>query len=261
MATESPMRMVGTTGAKKWHSSKDTSTFGSAPKDMAAEELGLLTEGEIPHKDQTEMIPSRSGSAPPSMEGSFAAIGNLLAQQNISIDSSLENLQIAIENSESEEQLLSDPAYIAYYCANVNLNPRLPPPLISRENQRLVRHIGAYGNNRKFTSADGSGNKLQLSRGMLSTHKEEPENNRSPGHASDSRAESSIPVKNTSSLAGRHKSLVDLIQVRHWKTNTNSDALMFASKLTHKSSSSLANFWTPEVIKIMHQVALEVLRY
>ncbi|KAJ0075459.1 hypothetical protein Patl1_35219 [Pistacia atlantica] len=47
---------------------------------MAAEELGLLLKGNRFHGDQTDMIPNRSGSAPPSMEGSFAAIGNLLGR-------------------------------------------------------------------------------------------------------------------------------------------------------------------------------------
>ena len=96
------------------------------------------------------MVPNRSGSAPPSMEGSFAAIRNLMTPQN-NLNSSLASLSSAIENSESEEQLRSDPAYFAYYCSNVNLNPRLPPPLISRENQRLVRHVGGFGNNWRLT--------------------------------------------------------------------------------------------------------------
>ncbi|RVW85996.1 Pumilio-like 5 [Vitis vinifera] len=126
------------------------------------------------------MVPNRSGSAPPSMEGSFAAIRNLMTPQN-NLNSSLASLSSAIENSESEEQLRSDPAYFAYYCSNVNLNPRLPPPLISRENQRL----------------------------------EESEDDRSPCQTSDDWPETSsavMPGQKTASSAGRHKSLVDLIQ-------------------------------------------------
>uniref|UniRef100_F6I6Q4 Uncharacterized protein n=1 Tax=Vitis vinifera TaxID=29760 RepID=F6I6Q4_VITVI len=126
------------------------------------------------------MVPNRNGSAPPSMEGSFAAIRNLMTPQN-NLNSSLASLSSAIENSESEEQLRSDPAYFAYYCSNVNLNPRLPPPLISRENQRL----------------------------------EESEDDRSPCQTSDDWPETSsavMPGQKTASSAGRHKSLVDLIQ-------------------------------------------------
>lgn len=209
------MRMVESSGATKWPSSMDAATFVSPLKNMAAEELGLLLNGHRLHGDQSDMVPNRSGSAPPSMEGSFAAIGNLMTQRN-NLDSSLASLSSAIENSESEEQLRSDPAYFAYYCSNVNLNPRLPPPLISRENQRLVRHIGGFGNNWRLTSFDDSGNgSLHLSRGSLSTHKEESEDDRSPRQTSDDWPESSsavMPGQKTASSAGRHKSLVDLIQ-------------------------------------------------
>ncbi|XP_065864236.1 pumilio homolog 5 isoform X2 [Euphorbia lathyris] len=208
MTTESPMRMVESRGARKWLSSKDTSVFGSPLNSMAAEKLGQLMQGHIFNGDQENVVPCRSGSAPPSMEGSFAAIGNLLAQQNFSL--SLETLSSAFENCESEEQLRSDPTYFAYYCTNINLNPRLPPPLMSQENRRLVRHIGGLGSNWKPGSIDDNGNKtLQLS--MLSTHKEEPEDDRSLIEDSEN---TSAPIyeQNVTTLAGRHKSLVDLIQ-------------------------------------------------
>ncbi|CAI0410055.1 unnamed protein product [Linum tenue] len=216
MATESPVRMVEGCGARKWSSSKDAAIYGSPLKSLAAEELGLLLKGHRIHGDQTESVPSRSGSAPPSMEGSFAAIGNLLAQQNLSMTSSLESLHNAIENCESEEQLRSDPAYFAYYCSNVNLNPRLPPPLLSRENRRLVRHIGGLGSNWRGASVDDSGDvSLHLSGGSLSTHKEEPEDERSPREASENSLDNGtllVSEHSASFAAGRHKSLVDLIQ-------------------------------------------------
>lgn len=208
MATESPMRMVESGGARKWSSSKDSAVLGSPLRSMAAEELGLLLKRQGFHGDETDTIPSRSGSAPPSMEGSFAAIGNLLAQHNSGMSSSLESLGSVIENCESEEQLRSDPAYFAYYCSNVNLNPRLPPPLLSRENRRLVHHIGGFGNNWRPESGNGS---LQLPKSSLSTHKEEPNEDRSPRGASENSGVY-ISGQNTTSLAGRHKSLVDLIQ-------------------------------------------------
>lgn len=210
------MRMVETGGARKWPSSADSAQFVSPLKNMAAEELGLILNSHRLNGDQSDTIPNRSGSAPPSMEGSFSAIGNLMAQQN-NLNSTLASLSSAIENSESEEQLRSHPAYFAYYCSNVNLNPRLPPPLISRENQRLVRHIGGFGNNWRLTSVDDSGNgSLQLSHSSLSTHKEEPEDDRSPQQTSDDQPESTssvMPGWRTASSARRHKSLVDLIQV------------------------------------------------
>ncbi|XWS16600.1 hypothetical protein CRYUN_Cryun34aG0103600 [Craigia yunnanensis] len=216
MATESPMRMIESSGATKWRSSKDSLVFGSQLKNLGAEELRMLLKGQRIHGDQTDTVPNRSGSAPPSMEGSFAALGNLLAQKNTSLTSSLEGLSSVIENCESEEQLRSDPAYFAYYCSNINLNPRLPPPLISHENRRLARHIGGFNNNWRATSIDDSGNgSLSFYRSSLTTHKEEPEDDRSPRQASDKWAEDSnvsLLEQDLASLTGRHKSLVDLIQ-------------------------------------------------
>ncbi|XWS11631.1 hypothetical protein CRYUN_Cryun37aG0015300 [Craigia yunnanensis] len=149
------------------------------------------------------------------MEGSFSALGNLLAQKNTSLTSSLASLSSVIENCESEEQLRSDPAYFAYYCSNINLNPRLPPPLISRENQHLARHIGGFGNNWRATSIDDSGDEsLPFDRRSLSTH-EEAEDDRPPRQASDTWAEDSnvyFLEQDSAYLPCRHKSLVDLIQ-------------------------------------------------
>ena len=211
------MRMIESSGATEWHSSKDALVFGSRLKDIEVEELRLLLKGQRIHGDQTDTVPNRSGSAPPSMEGSFAALGNLLAQKNTSLTSSLASLSSAIENCESEEQLRSDPAYFVYYCSNINLNPRLPPPLISRENRRLARHIGGFGNNWRATSIDDSGNgSLPFYRSSLSTHKEEPEDDRSPKQASDNWVEDSnvsLLEQDSAYLTSRHKSLVDLIQV------------------------------------------------
>ncbi|KAJ0074933.1 hypothetical protein Patl1_35233 [Pistacia atlantica] len=136
MATESPMRMVESSGARNWPSSKDSAMCGSQLKNMAAKKLGLLLKGHRFHGDQTDMILNQSGSAQPSLESLSDDLGHF----------------------ESEEQLRSD---FAYYCSNFNLNPRLPPPLISRENC------------------------------SLSTHKEEPEDDRSPRQASDDWAENS----------------------------------------------------------------------
>ncbi|KAI3990094.1 hypothetical protein MKX01_018755, partial [Papaver californicum] len=208
MTTESPMRMVENT---KWPKSKEAS-FASSSHNMAAEKLGMLLKGHRVHGNGREAtVPNRSGSAPPSMEGSFAAIGNLVTQ-NTNLDVSLGNLSGQFE---LEEQFRADPAYLAYYFSNVNLNPRLPPPLVSRENRRLVRRIGGYGNNRKLTSLDDSTNgSLHLSGGALSIHKEvELEDDRSP--PSGDRAESSsgfLSGEFATSLSARHKSLVDLIQ-------------------------------------------------
>lgn len=202
--------MVESSRVRNWPSSKGLANF-SPSSSMASEELGLLLKGHRYQLSRREVVPDRSGSAPPSMEGSFASIGNLIAQQNPNLDARLENLR---ESCETEEQLRADPAYLAYYCSNVNLNPRLPPPLISRENRRLVRHIGGFGNNQKMTSFDDSSNRLlNISEGTLSTHNEEAEDDKSPQQDSEDWADRNEFLSGQyNSLARRHKSIVDLIQ-------------------------------------------------
>lgn len=64
----------------------------------------------------------RSGSAPPTVDGSLSAVSGL-----------------------PEEELRSDPAYISYYYSNINLNPRLPPPLLSKEDWRFSQRLNGPG--------------------------------------------------------------------------------------------------------------------
>ncbi|XP_015959977.1 pumilio homolog 6, chloroplastic [Arachis duranensis] len=171
MATESPIRISEAGG--KWPSLKEGSTFGSPARNMATEDLGILVQGHRFHGSGRDMAPNRSGSAPPSMEGSFLAIENLLSQQNTTQNASLATLSRAMQKYDSEEQLRADPAYLAYYNSNVNLNPRLPPPLISRENRH---HISNFRNNWGFSSADDSSKiSFHLPQGSLATHREESE--------------------------------------------------------------------------------------
>jgi len=216
MATQSPLRLVGSGGSRNWPTSKDTALFISSTSNITAEELGLLLQGHGFSGSRDFTGPNRSGSAPPSMEGSIFAIGDLRRQHSPNLEGIFENLANAAERSESEEQLRSDPAYLEYYYSNVNLNPRLPQPLVSRENRRFVHHIGAFGENWRIPSFDDSVNVSSfMSRPALSTHKEESEDDRSPSER-DGKAETSsvfVSGQYTSPLQGRHKSLVDLIQV------------------------------------------------
>ncbi|XP_010545492.1 PREDICTED: pumilio homolog 5 [Tarenaya hassleriana] len=197
MTTQSAMRMVESGQTITWPSSREAGVFGSL--DMAVEDLGYLMKRHRLREDRAENIPSRSGSAPPSMEGSFAALRNLLKQQ----EGSSTVLSRDIEKYDSEEEIRSDPAYVAYYLSNINLNPRLPPPLISRENQHLVRRFGGLGDDSSPSSIDnnvGIGKRpLLSSRSALSTHTEVPEDEASG-------------EQSYISSSGRHKSLVDLIQ-------------------------------------------------
>lgn len=99
----------------------------------------------------------RSGSAPPTVEGSLNAVGGLFGS-GAGLTAELGGI--------SEEELRSDPAYISYYYANVNLNPRLPPPLLSKEDWRYAQRLqggggsgiggSAIGDRRKVNRDDGS---------------------------------------------------------------------------------------------------------
>ncbi|XP_031251231.1 pumilio homolog 1-like isoform X2 [Pistacia vera] len=86
----------------------------------------------------------RSGSAPPTVEGSLSSIGGLFKQ--------LGNNKGGFS---SEEELRADPSYVNYYYSNVNLNPRLPPPLLSKEDWRFTQRlrgggeVGGIGDRRK----------------------------------------------------------------------------------------------------------------
>ncbi|KAL6342327.1 hypothetical protein AAG906_007541 [Vitis piasezkii] len=149
MATESPIRMLETSG--KWPS----------PKETCSAKHGRF----------------------------FCCHRKPYVPQNSSLNARYANLNSLIENCEPEEQLRADPAYLAYYCSKINLNPRLPPPLISWENRRLVRHIGSFGN--------------------------KSEDDRSPQKPSDDWEDQSSAFwsgQDAALLAGQHRSSVDLIQ-------------------------------------------------
>ncbi|KAB2603787.1 pumilio 5-like [Pyrus ussuriensis x Pyrus communis] len=201
MATEGLMRMVESSRETKWPPSKDSATFGSPLRSMTAEESGFISKGHGFKRDRAELLPNRSGSAPPSMEGSISAIENLLCQQNSSMKT---------------KKLSSDPAHLAYYLSNMNLNARPPPPLIVRENHHVVRHSGSLGTKWRSTSLDDSASgSLHLSQCSLSTLQEDPNDASSSRKSQDNLAEDSVavmPVKDTASLASYNKSLVDLIQ-------------------------------------------------
>ncbi|XP_050372305.1 pumilio homolog 6, chloroplastic [Argentina anserina] len=202
MATESPIRMSETGG--NWASHNKPAKFAPSSANMTAEELELLLRDHRFLSSRKDVSPNRSGSAPPSMEGSFLAIDNLLSQQVSSITGSLASLSSVIERCESEEQLRSDPAYLAYYCANVNLNPRLPAPLISWENRRLARHIGSFSPN--LGVVDDSGNGLfHMSPAPLPTHQEESEDDQSPPQALNDWVDKTNSGDEAAQLTGQQK--------------------------------------------------------
>ncbi|XP_065042461.1 pumilio homolog 5-like isoform X2 [Musa acuminata AAA Group] len=217
MATENPLRFIGSNSPGNWPLTKGTSKFASS-SNLAPEELGLLYEGQRYHGNKNTSGLSRSGSAPPSMEGSLAAF-DIMKGQTVDLDGSLENLSNAAQNCKSEEQLRAHPAYLAYYCTNVNLNPRLPPPLVSRENRHLMQHIGGLGNNRRMPSFDVTSNaSFFISLSALSTHNEEPEDDRSPRIESSDLTDKKTDVVPGPLSPGWHVNPIDLGQEDYTQT-------------------------------------------
>ena len=107
----------------------------------------------------------RSGSAPPTVDGSRSAVGGLFNHgAGASAPAFADFTESSGNGFMSEEELRSDPAYLSYYHSNVNLNPRLPPPLISREDWRFAQRFqggsSAIGDRRKV-NRDDSGNGMR----------------------------------------------------------------------------------------------------
>lgn len=140
--------------------------------DELEKEIGMLLREQRRHEvddREPELNMYRSGSAPPSVEGSLSALdglfgggggGGTAAVAAISEFSGAKNGN----GFASEEELRSDPAYLSYYYSNVNLNPRLPPPLLSKEDWRFTQRlkggasvIGGIGDRRKLNQADDNG--------------------------------------------------------------------------------------------------------
>jgi pumilio RNA-binding family len=89
---------------------------------------------------------------------------------------------------DAEQQQRSDSAYLIYHYTNINLNPRLPPPLISWENYRLAQRLqsgmevvgGGIGDKRRLRSrlddsCSSNSKSLFSTQPVLPTHREELE--------------------------------------------------------------------------------------
>lgn len=140
--------------------------------DELEKEIGLLLR-EQRRADADDREPElnmcRSGSAPPTIEGSLSAVGGLFGGGGAGAAAFAEfaGAQNNGNGFVSEEELRSDPAYLPYYYSNVNLNPRLPPPLLSKEDWRFAQRlkgggssvVGGIGDRRKASRAaeDGGG--------------------------------------------------------------------------------------------------------
>ncbi|XP_047088836.1 pumilio homolog 5 [Lolium rigidum] len=222
MATQGAVRLIGGAGAGGW-SSKGFGAFDSSLGNIpgGGEGLGFVDNGTGVYGAWRESVPDRSGSAPPSMEGSLAALGNLIGQRSGNFDAGLGSLDNVTGSSTSEERLRADPAYFDYYGSKVNLNPRLPPPIVSRESRRFMNRVGKVQEWRVVSQDDSSKGSLFVPRSTLPTHKEEPEDDKSP-------------TLDSSSADDAQTNLVDFVQ-ESFQQNTDS---LYDNSSWHPSSSN-----------------------
>ncbi|ESQ49031.1 hypothetical protein EUTSA_v10019985mg [Eutrema salsugineum] len=85
----------------------------------------------------------RSGSAPPTVEGLLRAMDNQYLNNSDYRDSG--NFSTSSTNNGvellSDDELRWHPEYLSYYYSNEHSNPRLPPPLLSREDWRVAQRF------------------------------------------------------------------------------------------------------------------------
>ncbi|KAK8542184.1 hypothetical protein V6N13_137241 [Hibiscus sabdariffa] len=88
----------------------------------------------------------RSGSAPPTVEGSLSAVGSLFSIPDFRDITGITGVSSnSSNNGMSEDEIRLHPAYLSYYYSHENINPRLPPPLLSKEDWRVAQRFQAGG--------------------------------------------------------------------------------------------------------------------
>lgn len=221
MVTETHLEMLSNIGMSPMLESNE----GSYGEDLE-EELGLLLREQHQQEEsdrERELNIYRSGSAPPTVEGSLTAVGGLFGHGG---HESLADFAGSRSSNGvmSEEDLRADPAYLSYYYSHVKLNPRLPPPVLSKEDWRFAQRLqagssglGGIGDRRKVNRVDGGGGRSLFSMPPgFSSQKEESEvdlrKTRSSSEWLDSGGDGLIGLSGLE-LGGRQKSLADIIQV------------------------------------------------
>ncbi|BAS75190.1 Os01g0844800, partial [Oryza sativa Japonica Group] len=137
---------------------------------------GARRRGEDAGERERELNMFRSGSAPPTIEGSLNAISGLLrgggeAAVTVAAIPDAETLN-GHGGLLSEDELRADPAYLSYYYSHGNLNPRLPPPVLSKEDWRSTQRlkagvVGGIGDGRKV-SPEETGHEPTVGRPVFS---------------------------------------------------------------------------------------------
>uniref|UniRef100_A0A1J3JGI3 Pumilio-like protein 1 n=2 Tax=Noccaea caerulescens TaxID=107243 RepID=A0A1J3JGI3_NOCCA len=153
--------MVPELGRRPMLRGNEDSSFG----DDYEKEIGvLLGEQQRRHEEADELERElnlyRSGSAPPTVDGSMSAAGGLFSGGGGAPFMEFGGANKGNGFGLDDDEFRKDPAYLSYYCANMKLNPRLPPPLMSREDMRVAQRLkgsnavlGGIGDRRKVNES------------------------------------------------------------------------------------------------------------
>ncbi|EXC32919.1 Pumilio-4-like protein [Morus notabilis] len=203
---------------------------GSLEDSLQTEIESILRE----HRNQSVMDRERdlniyrSGSAPPTVEGSLSAVGSLFGNSDVKEINT--NSRGFNNGGLSEDEIRSHPAYLSYYYSHDNMNPRLPPPLLSKEDWRIAQRFQAGGSSfgeigdwRKKGIEDGESSSLFSMQPGLSVQQAEDDlmelrNASGSNHSwqtssgwTDRGLNSSIGLS-SNGLGARRKSFADILQ-------------------------------------------------
>lgn len=138
-------------------------TDGNFEDSLQTELELILHERHNQHFVQRERDLNRSGSAPPTVEGSLSAVGSLFRNPDLRETNGIGNNNGGL----SEDDIRMHPAYLSYYYSHENVNPRLPPPLMSKEDWRVAQRfqmggsaVGGTGDLRKNLLNHGDSSSL-----------------------------------------------------------------------------------------------------
>lgn len=169
----------------------------------------------------------RSGSAPPTVEGSLSAVGILY--RNNDLDHVDNGNSISTSGVLTEEELRSHPMYLSYYYAHGNFNPRLPPPLLSKEDWRVAQRFQVGGGS---SSSEGTKDwwKKNDSGNSSSLFSTQPDLGIHKGTESEwvTKSDGLIGLPSPS-MGGRRKSFADILQVNKLVRIFMSKSLSFCS--------------------------------
>ncbi|KAI3987077.1 hypothetical protein MKX01_036867, partial [Papaver californicum] len=177
MVTENPLNMLSEMGMRNMLSDGSyNEELGKELEILLREQRRKDNQAMMMNDRERELSMFRSGSAPPTVEGSLAAIGGMF---NGDGGVSMNDFNAVVRNGgggggngfRSEEELRSDPEYLSYYYSNVNLNPRLPPPMKSKEDWRFQQRYQSGGVGGGGSGLGGIGDRRKVPQQQQQQHR------------------------------------------------------------------------------------------